>query len=369
GNDELRRKLDDAKLTRLPLPQLLGKLGLSAHAKKTARCPFPDHEDKHPSFSVFQGEGGFWRYKCFATCGEGDEIQFLRKLKGLSMTEAMKLYLDMAGFPPCASPKSPEYLQSRASHEPRGYRWSPESPVSPVSNGQRLGKDLQEELEGLGFYNACEEHGSATQRRFKLARDVKALEKRIRRKLTTAEVMLAFNEWHGVSQPFLDSGETREDHLTMFLAELTKVRVPAGEGDTFNKALECVSVLSDQELPEIPDMPDAPEPWRRLAALHRELSRLSTNKDNTYFLSYRDAAKASSDLSPQRAHDITRVLERLHVIKIVRVGVARPRGGKASELRYLSRPQSTPLNSPHGLAPHRVAVWRAVVGFPEPSHE
>src|SRR5262249_1933817 len=321
GNDELRRKLDDAKLTRLPLPQLLGKLGLSAHAKKTARCPFPDHEDQHPSFSVFQGEGGFWRYKCFATCGEGDEIQFLRKLKGLSMTEAMKLYLYMAGFPPCASPESREYPQSLA---------CPEYHVSPVSNGQ----GLQEELKGMAARNACAHAGDKPERkRFKLARDVRAVEKRIGCELAAAETIRVADEWDRVSEPFLPNGETRQDPLEKFLAELTKVRVPTGEGDTLKKALEFVSTLSDFELPEIPDMPDAPEPWRKLAALPRELSRLSTNKDKMYFLSYRDAAKASPALSPQRAHDITRVLERVRVIKIVRVGVARP-NRKAAEFRY-----------------------------------
>jgi len=335
GNSALREKIDASAKVRLPLPQLMRRLGYDEkHIGKGGLCPF--HQDAHPSFSVFQKKDGTWWHKCFVGCSEGDEIAFLAKVRNVSTREAITLYLEMAGFPPSRPsashecPKSHEYPKSLKSPE------CPEYPVFPVSNGQGLGQDhLQEELEGLGFYNACEEHGSATQRRFKLARDVRALEKRIRRKLTTAEVMLAFNEWHGVSQPFLGPGETREDHLAMFLAELTKVRVPTGEGDALNKALECVRTLSVFELPEIPDMPDAQESWRRLAALHRELSRLSTNSDKTYFLSYRDAAKASPDLSPQRAHDITLALERLHVIKIVRVGVARPRGGKASEFRYL----------------------------------
>jgi len=333
GNDELRRKLNEAKLTLLPLPQLLGELGLSAHAKKSARCPFPDHEDKHPSFSVFQGEDGFWHYKCFSKCGEGDELAFLMRWKGFSMTQAMNFYLDMAGFPPSRPTKShecptsheyPESLMSRKSHE------SPEYPVSPVSNGQ----GLQEELKGLAVRNACMRAGdNAARQRFKLARDVRAVEKRHGRKLPTPELILASDQWYDISRVFLPSDETREDHREKFLAELTKVRVPTGEGETLDKALEWVSTLSDYELPEIPDMPHAPEPWRRLAAFHRELSRLSAN--GTYFLSYRDAAKASPALSPQRAHDITRILERFHVIKIVRVGVARPSGGKASEFRYL----------------------------------
>src|SRR6516165_11682130 len=100
-NDDLRRKIDEAK-RRLPLPDLMSRLGLGEHAKKSARCPF--HSDEHPSFSVFQGEDGFWHWNCFAGCGDGDEIMFLSKLKGLSLTKAIKLYLSMPGFPACASP-------------------------------------------------------------------------------------------------------------------------------------------------------------------------------------------------------------------------------------------------------------------------
>jgi hypothetical protein len=46
--------------------------------------------------------------------------------------------------------------------------------------------------------------------------------------------------------PFI--GWDDEDHFAMLLAELTKVRVPTGEGDTFNKALENVSKLPDSDL-------------------------------------------------------------------------------------------------------------------------
>ena len=84
-NADLRQKIDEAK-RRLPLPELMAKEGLGEHAKTSAHCPFPGHEDKHKSFSVFQGKDGFWHYKCFAGCGDGDEIMFLTKVKGLSLT-------------------------------------------------------------------------------------------------------------------------------------------------------------------------------------------------------------------------------------------------------------------------------------------
>jgi hypothetical protein len=51
-------------------------------------------------------------------------------------------------------------------------------------------------------------------------------------------------------------------------------------------------------------------------------------------LSCRDAAKASSGLSHQTAYNINLALDRVGVIKIVRVGDPRP-GGKASEFRYI----------------------------------
>jgi hypothetical protein len=200
------------------------------------------------------------------------------------------------------------------------------------SNGQGLKK----ELKGLAARNACTQTGdNARRRRFKLARDVKAVEVRLDRELHISELKPTCNEWFSRSQPFLDSGEAFEDHLASFLAELGKVRTPTGEGETLNKALEAVSKLPISELPVIPGMPDAPESWRTLAALHRELRRLSTKKNKSYFLSYRDAAKAFLGLSPQKAHNITQAFARLGVIKIVRKGQPRLNGGKAAEFRYL----------------------------------
>ena len=51
-------------------------------------------------------------------------------------------------------------------------------------------------------------------------------------------------------------------------------------------------------------------------------------------LSCRNAAKAHSDLNMDSANTIRGALDRLDVVKLVRVGVALP-AGKASEFRYL----------------------------------
>jgi hypothetical protein len=80
--------------SKLPLPLLMRELGLSDHAKKSARCPF--HEDRRNSFSVWQKDG-VWFWKCHAGCGEGDEINFLEKHRTGSRGDAIKLYLAMAG--------------------------------------------------------------------------------------------------------------------------------------------------------------------------------------------------------------------------------------------------------------------------------
>jgi hypothetical protein len=316
---DLRNKIDEAR-RRLPLPELMARIGLGDHARKEAHCPF-HHPDAHPSFSVFQKTDGTWWHRCFVGCSEGDEISFLRKLKGLSLSKAMNLYLDMSGFPASRPSKSREYPKCPE---------SPTYPVSPVSNGQ----GLEEELKGLAARNACTARDTARERRWKLGQDLKAVEKRIASQLSLSELLLTFDEWYRLSLPFLDPEKTREIYLVSFLAEFPKVRRATGDGDTLNKALGAVAKLSLSELPVIGGMPNAPESWRRVAALHREISHRCANK--TYFLTCRDAAKACPGLSYQTAYNINVALSspQLGVIKLVRVGEARE-GGRASEFRYL----------------------------------
>jgi hypothetical protein len=159
-------------------------------------------------------------------------------------------------------------------------------PVYPVSSSQKL----ETQLEELAVRNACTARDTATKKRWKLVRDLAAVEKRIFRKLTADELTKTFDGWHCASQPHLDPNKTRDDYLAKFLAELGKVRVPTGEGETLKKALDRALTLLADALPILPAITDAPESWRRLAALHRELARLSAN--GTYFLTCRDAAKA-----------------------------------------------------------------------------
>ena len=330
GNDELRTKIDEAK-QRLPLPALMRELGChEKHIGKTALCPF--HPDEHPSFSVFHSQDGKgWQWKCHVGCGHGDEIAFLVKHFGVERREAIKRYLDMAGFPPGRPPKSHEYPESPKSPESHvcpGPPKSPLFPMYPMSNGQTL----EQALKACAAGNACKQRGSEKKALWQLARDLVAVQKRSGQKLSNSDWVLALREWHQLSLTFLDPRKTFEDYLAAFLAKPAKVRIPTGEGDTLNKALEAVAKLSVSELPVIPGVPDAPENLRRVAALHRELSRLSGGK--TYFLTCRDTAKACSDLSHQKAYNINLALAQLGVIKVVRAGDPHP-GGRASHYRYL----------------------------------
>jgi hypothetical protein len=237
-------------------------------------------------------------------------------------------------------PKSPEVPNSPELPAPPKRPPSPQGPVtrhspgplgsreSPMSNGQ----GLEARLKILAERNACSLVDVVKDKRFQLARDVRAVELKLRRELTFEEQMLVLNEWYRQSDDIAVGKGTRDQHLAAFIAELGKVRVPTGEGDTLNKALERIKCLEGSELPSIPGMKRAPESWRRLAALHREMWRLTGG--NIYFLSCRDAAKASPGLRHQTAHHINSILERHGVIKVVTVGDTRP-NGRASTFRYL----------------------------------
>ena len=326
-NSELRAKIDEAK-RRLPLPQLLVKLGLEKHAKTSARCPFHGHDDKHPSFSVFKGKNGFWLWACHSRCGEGDEIAFLQKLKGLAMPEAMNLYLDLAGFPPRRPSKSREYLASLNNCVTGSLSNCVSVSLCPE------GHSLEEELKALGAKNACTPGCSVSKRQFKLARGLKAFARRTGHQLTPAEIRIASDEWCRLSEPFLDPAKSPEDYFISLLAQITKVQKPTGE-DTITEALAAVAKLSASELPTIPKWPDAPENVRRVVAVHRELHRRSTKPDKRYFLDYRHAAEAGKGLTPQKAHDITSVLSDFGVIEFVSKGKPGMNSGKAAEFRYL----------------------------------
>ena len=244
-----------------------------------------------------------------------------------------------AGAPPASYQTSPSNKFTVLPEAPVAPR-SPEQPESPECPGSpgclvppvSVGQRDEKALTTLAARNACQAPDTARKRLWQLARDLSALEKKIERELHIADIIVACGEWYRLSQPFLDQAKTYDVYLAALVAALRKVRVPTGEGETIEKALKAVSKLSLSQLPVIPGYSNAPESWRRVAAVHRELSGLC--RGNTYFLSCRDGAKVHPGLSYQAVSDINRVLERLGLIKVIRAGDQRP-NGKASEFRYL----------------------------------
>lgn len=226
---------------------------------------------------------------------------------------------------PRVAPSTPEWPESPEQPESPKYLGSPVPPVS-------VGHDDEKALRVLAERNACKAQNTARKALWQLARDLSALEKKIKRELEIAEIIVPCAEWYRLSQPFLDPGKTYDTYLAALVAALRKVRVPTGEGETIEKALASVSKLTPSQLPMIPGYPSAPETWRRVAAVHWELSR--SCRGNAYFLSCRHGAKAYLGLSYQAVSHINHTLERLGVISLVRVGDQRP-NGKASEFRYL----------------------------------
>lgn len=94
---------------KLPLPQLMERLGLGEHAKARASCPWPSnhkHGDRNPSFGIFANSVGGWAFKCHV-CGSGDEITFVEKHEGLSNRDAIERFCELAaptGIEPVSRP-------------------------------------------------------------------------------------------------------------------------------------------------------------------------------------------------------------------------------------------------------------------------
>jgi hypothetical protein len=105
---------------RLPLPELMQQLGLGAHARKSAFCPF--HENTHtPAFSVYADPRNRSRWKCHAGCGGGDELEFLMRWEKCSRAEALVFYRRLAGFqPPVSATRFASFAPKHLSAPPPG---------------------------------------------------------------------------------------------------------------------------------------------------------------------------------------------------------------------------------------------------------
>jgi len=63
------------------------RYGIKCNDKGMASCPFHP-PDKNPSFSIYQGKGGSWRFKCFHEDKAGSIVDLKMQLEGLSKKEA-----------------------------------------------------------------------------------------------------------------------------------------------------------------------------------------------------------------------------------------------------------------------------------------
>lgn len=101
--EDLRERIERAKRAHPLLPTVLAEgieLRRSGRGRWQGRCPF--HDDRHPSFTVYEEED---RFKCFGgACGErGDIFDWYRLRRGLDLLAALD-FLDGAPPPPARDP-------------------------------------------------------------------------------------------------------------------------------------------------------------------------------------------------------------------------------------------------------------------------
>jgi len=90
---QLKKKCQQLKV-QCPMPVLLAKLGLAAHAKRS--CPSPLRNDNNPSWGIFQREGG-WHFKDHGNDDSGDEVTLIARLKGWDEQRDFKRIVDFYG--------------------------------------------------------------------------------------------------------------------------------------------------------------------------------------------------------------------------------------------------------------------------------
>jgi hypothetical protein len=100
-------KGDDFKHVKenLPLSQVIRNLtgeSVKPGSKKNICCPFPDHDDKNPSFSINESDDLF---NCFGCNRKGSSIDFIMEYKGVSKAEACNIGMGILGSQRKVKPK------------------------------------------------------------------------------------------------------------------------------------------------------------------------------------------------------------------------------------------------------------------------
>ena len=94
---------------------LLAELGNHSVSGNNCRCPARDHDDRHPSAGVYQGDDRAWRVKCHSCGFCGDVYDVQAELTGRSVEDVLKaargnlvgLIRNGTASPPATSKPSP----------------------------------------------------------------------------------------------------------------------------------------------------------------------------------------------------------------------------------------------------------------------
>lgn len=88
-------------LNRMTIQAVGGLLGLRLPLRGMVRCPFPDHDDKTPSFEV-KASGNRW--VCYGCNRRGGAIDLVKSYRGTGFLEAKRWLADRAGMGTMATP-------------------------------------------------------------------------------------------------------------------------------------------------------------------------------------------------------------------------------------------------------------------------
>ncbi len=149
--------LDEVK--RIPVGEVASRLGIQVRGR-SARCPYPQHKDRNPSFQLYPDENRCWCHRCGAG---GSVIDLVALTRGLSTGDAIRwlrtefgggMSLEPARRPPFV--KLAERADARAM-EPSICEASPEI-YAAVLDLCPLNSTALAYLRGRGFTDATVQH-------------------------------------------------------------------------------------------------------------------------------------------------------------------------------------------------------------------
>jgi hypothetical protein len=150
-----------------------------------------------------------------------------------------------------------------------------------------------------------------------LAREIKGVEKRRGKKLTTGQYRTIFDKWESASRPFLRAGH---DYFTKFLGKLDLVTVPKGE--TLKAAFERPKAKP----PPSKVLVNRNEGVRLLASLCRELQEMA--RDQPFMLCQMSVAKLFGHSDHKNISNWIRALKTLEALKLAEAAIPNARAAR-----------------------------------------